>query len=408
MQPLAEILRPKKLSEVCGHEKLLATNQLLSQSIDKKSPLSCIFYGPPGCGKTTIAKIYSSCFTAPSLTVQATHLSIQEIKKQISHIKENPLLHSSFILFIDEIHRLTTTQQDFFLPYIESGLLVLIGATTQNVNYYLNPALLSRVKVFSLSTLCEESLKKIATKALNHVQLSATDEAIEMLCTWAQGDGRYLLYLIHMTSLYADTTKPITEDILYKTLDPKQSNLTSSSRVYHQLISALQKSIRGSDPDASLYWYQRLLLAGIDIHLIQRRLLVIASEDIGLADPRAIEQVNSCIEAFEKVGMPEGEMILAQAIIYLSLAPKSNSVYKANQLSQKSAQETQHKQVPPQIAFHGHKNYKYDHDCHYGFSGQNFFPGDVTRKFYYPQDRGFERELQKRLSFFKKLKEKTP
>jgi putative ATPase len=412
--PLAEQLRPKTLTDVCGQEHLLGDEGWLRRIVQGGKPLSILLWGPPGCGKTTIARLYAQAFHARFETMSAVSSGIADLKKLIKEVKDHPLLHSQLILFIDEIHRFNKAQQDAFLPYIEDGTIILIGATTENPSFALNNALLSRLRVLTLNGLDEKALSHIVSRYEEKFQpLPLTEEAKATLIQMSQGDGRHLLNLIENLQ-----SAPLGEKLgcehLAKWLQKRSALYDKGEEGHYNLISALHKSLRGSDPDAALYWLARMLKGGEDPTFIARRLIRAASEDIGLADPQALEIALNAWRAYDQLGSPEGDLALAQATIYLALAPKSNALYTAFGKAQTLAEETSHLS-PPKIILNAPtplmkqlgygKGYAYDHDTQHGFSGQNYFPDDVERpSFYHPVERGFEREMKKRLEYFAKLR----
>lgn len=411
--PLSEELRPKSLDEIVGQDHLLGPNGFITQTIKSKKPLSILLWGPPGSGKTSIARLYAAAFKLRFESISAIFTGVADIKKLIKESDETPLFGRTIVLFVDEIHRFNKAQQDAFLPFIENGKIVLIGATVENPSFYLNNALLSRLRVLRLNALDEAALKRILERfeAIKG-KLELDDAARDYLIFLSHGDGRYLLNLIE--SLHEKG--PQTIEDLQQYLQEKAPLFDKGYEYHYNLISALHKAVRGSDPDAALYWLARMLKAGEDPLFIARRMIRMASEDIGLADPQALQLAINARDAFEMLGAPEGELALAQAIVYLALAPKSNAVYTAFAEACHLAEDTNHLDPPPIILNaptplmkkmgYG-KGYIYDHDTPNAFSGQNYFPKEIKKRpsFYHPQERGFEREMKKRQEYFKKLRQ---
>ncbi len=420
MKPLAEQLRPDSLEEIYGQEHLLGDHGFLTGLIKAHRPLSIILWGPPGCGKTSIARLYAKAFGMRFETLSAVFSGIADIKRVIKETEESPLFGNGTLLFVDEIHRFNKAQQDAFLPYLERGTLILVGATVENPSFYLNNALLSRVRVLPLKALDEKALEAILERfESKNAPLPLTQEARQLLIHSAQGDGRYLLNLVENVQATFTPGAPILDEDALKGLVQKRAALYDKGDEQHyNLISALHKSIRGSDPDAALYWFSRMLEGGEEPLFIARRLIRMASEDIGLADPQALSVAIGARDAYEMLGSPEGELSLAEAVIYLSLSPKSNATYVAYSEARKQAAETSHLN-PPAIILNAPtklmrelgygKGYQYDHDTPAGFSGQNYFPDGMERKrFYEPVSRGFEREMRKRLDYFEKQRKSPP
>lgn len=408
--PLAEKLRPQNLSELVGQEHLI---DYLNQTIKSGIPHSLLLFGPPGCGKTTLARLYANSFRLPFITASAVFQSIAELKKRLMESQENPLLFRQTILFIDEIHRFNRAQQDLFLPFLENGSLILIGATTENPSFTLNNALLSRLRVLVMNSLSINDLERIL---LRYEQLSQPlkieSAARQMILEMAQGDGRHLLNLVEnleSANLQSGDIASIT-----KYLQKRPALYDRHQEGHYNLISALHKSVRGSDPDAALYWLCRMLEGGEEPLFIARRMIRMAVEDIGLADPQALPIALSGRQAYETLGSPEGELALAQVVIYLASAPKSNRLYIAFDQAKALAAQTGQLNPPPWILNaptqlmkeQGYgKGYIYDHDTQQGFSGQNYFPEQISRtSFYHPVERGFEREMKKRMEYFEKLR----
>jgi len=389
MIPLSEKLRPKIISEIVGQDKVLA---FIHASIRARRPLSFLMYGPPGCGKTTIARVYSQAFQIPLVNLSGVLNSTVELKKILKEAQETPLFSRQILLFVDEIHRFNRAQQDIFLPFLEDGSLILIGATTENPSFSLNSALLSRMRVFTLESLNRSALNEIIDRYESVKGSSSIDkETRNSLIDLCGGDGRHLMNMLENL----EVGLPIQQ----------RPPLYDRHQNWHfNLISALHKSIRGSDPDAALYWFARMIEGGEDPLYIGRRLIRMASEDIGLADPEALDRVLSSFNAFNILGSPEGVLSLAQAVLYLALAPKSNATYNGYRAAQSEANKTG-QIAPPDHILSNPKDYIYDPDTPHGFSGQNYFPNEFERiSFYQPVERGFERELKKRVEYFSKLR----
>jgi len=415
--PLYEKMRPKILSEISGQDHLVGENGFLTKICQSKKPVSLLLFGPPGCGKTTIAKYYASAFDIPFLTMTGVLQTTADLKKILREGESMPLFRRQIILFFDEIHRLNRAQQDIFLPFLEEGSLILVGATTENPSFALNNALLSRLRVLSLNSLKPDSLAHILERYEKlTAPLPITDKAREFLYSLSQGDGRHLLNLIEsVEQLPKDQVHDVPE--LSTHLQRRAALYDRDREGHYNLISALHKSVRGSDPDAALYWLARMLEGGEEPLFIARRLVRMATEDVGLADPQALSVALDAYKTYEMLGSPEGELALAQAALYLALAPKSNAVYTAYKKSRQIAADTGHLD-PPKIILNaptslmkemGYGNgYVYDHDTPNGFSGQDYFPPDLPRasrsSFYTPVERGFEREMKKRLDYFTKLR----
>ena len=415
--PLAERLRPHALEQVIGQHHLIGTNMPLTKMIESGSPYSIIFWGPPGTGKTTLAHIIAESCKMPFVGVSAIFTGVADLKKifkeaEITFKKGIPTL-----LFVDEIHRFNRSQQDSFLPYVEKGIIILIGATTANPSFELNGALLSRCQVFILHRLEANDLKTLLINAEVFLKqkLSLTPDAENLLIEMADGDARALLNLVEIIS--KENPETLIDSQALAILVSKRAPLYDKAQEGHyNLISALHKSLRGSDPDAALYWFARMIQGGEDPLYIGRRLIRFASEDVGLADPQALIHTISGVEAYERLGSPEGELAIAQVIVYLATAPKSNAIYKAFGDVLKTAANSGSLMPPKHIlnapttlmkkTGYG-KGYIYDHDTPEGFSGQNYFPEEMGRKiFYKPFERGFEREIKKRLEYWQKLREK--
>jgi putative ATPase len=408
--PLSDFLRPKSFDEVAGQEKTMCWIQ---KTIKTKKPLSVLFFGPPGSGKTTIAKLYAQSFNATIKTISAVFSSINDIKKIIFDAQNNPMFNFPTILFVDEIHRFNKAQQDCFLPFIENGTIILIGATTENPSFSLNNALLSRLRVLQLSHLTINDLNKILSNYEKKIRLlNLTQEAKDYLIKSSQGDARHLLNMIE--NLQTLNNEKIDIDDIKDLLQKKPALYDKAYENHYNLISALHKSIRGSDPDASLYWLARILEAGEDPLYISRRLIRVSFEDVGLADPNALNIAIHGDEIYRRLGSPEGDLALAEVVVYLALAPKSNRVYLAYEEAKKEAQNTSHLSPPMHILnaptklmkeLGYSKGYIYDHDLKEGISFQNYFPEGLERKkIYTPKNIGFEKEMEKRIAYFEKLR----
>ncbi len=407
--PLAEQLRPRSFDEVVGQGSLV---ELLSKIIEKGKPLSILLWGPPGCGKTTIARLYAKAFDRPFVPFTGVMNGVADIKKAIQEAKSRPLFAGQPILFVDEVHRLNKAQQDIFLPCIEDGSIILIGATTENPSFTINNALLSRLRVLTLEHLSEEALEKIITRfETSSKKVNLTPDARKALIALSQGDGRHLL-----NTLETLEEGEIDRNTLYALAQKKPATYDRHDDGHFNLISALHKAVRGSDPDAALYYFARMLEGGEDPHYLARRMMRMAVEDIALADPEALKITLTAWETYERLGSPEGELALAQALLYLALAPKSNATYVAYKKARKLAAETSHLDPPKTILNAPTKlmkkegygqDYQYDHNLPHAFSGQNYFPKGMERpSFYKPVTRGFEREMEKRLQFFANLRKK--
>ena len=410
-RPLSDLLRPASFDEVFGHEKAVFW---LKKVIEAKKPISILFFGPAGSGKTTLAKLYAKAFKANFIKMSAVFGSTLEIKKIANEAKNNPLFDIPTILFVDEIHRFNKAQQDSFLPFIEDGTITLIGATTENPSFSLNNALISRFRVIELNALDIKDLDKILMNCeKRNGSLNLTTQAKNYLLEESFGDARHLLNMIENIESLKENKKNDLDDIL-NFLQKKPTNYDKASDIHYNLISALHKSIRGSDVDAALYWLIRMLKGKEDPLYITRRLIRISLEDISLADLNALNIAMQADQTYKRVGSPEGELSIAQAVIYLALAPKSNKVYEAFEKASKLAEKTSHLSPPKHILnaptklmkdLGYSKGYKYDHDEKNSFSGQNYFPENISREqFYFPKEIGFEKEMKKRYVYFDKLR----
>jgi putative ATPase len=415
--PLADRLRPKDFSEVVGQGHILGESGSLTRLLEAGHVPSMILWGPPGCGKTTIAKLVAEKSGARFEVVSAVTSGVAELRNIFQQAEKHFQMGQSTLLLVDEIHRFNRAQQDIFLPYVERGVIILVGATTENPSFELNAALLSRCKVLVLNRLEREGLEGLLQRAEAYYKkpLPLTPEARQTLCAMADGDGRYLLGMCY--ELFAlKTDVPLDDDKLISVLQKRLPMYDKHQDSHYNLISALHKSLRGSDVDAALYWFARMLDGGEEPLYIARRLVRFAVEDIGLADPEAVHQALAAKEVYDFLGSPEGELALAQAVIYLATAPKSNATYVAYNNVRVSAKKYGSLMPPKHILNaptklmkeQGYgKDYAYDHNTKEGFSGQNYFPESMQREEYYkPVERGFEREVIKRLEYWKKLREK--
>lgn len=417
MQPLADRLRPKSLGDVIGQEQVLGHDSPLGVMLANGTLGSLIFWGPPGVGKTTIARLLAGESELHFVQISAIFSGVQDLKKVFEAAKIRAANGQGTLLFVDEIHRFNKAQQDGFLPHMEDGTILLVGATTENPSFELNAALLSRSQVLVLERLDLKDLERLTQRAEKELgqALPLTPEARAALLEMADGDGRALLNLIEQISGWKTDGK-LDPQALSKRLMRRAAQYDKSGDAHYNLISALHKSVRGSDPDASLYWFARMLTGGEDPRYLARRITRMAVEDIGLADTNAHRVCLDAWETYERLGSPEGELALAQAVIYLALAPKSNAAYVGYKAAMKAAKETGSEPPPKHILNaptslmkdQGYGDgYAYDHDAEDGFSGQDYFPETMKRGVYYtPVERGYERELKKRVDYFAKLRAK--
>ena len=416
-RPLADRLRPRSLGDVIGQEQVLGPDAPLGVMLASGSLSSLIFWGPPGVGKTTIARLLADETDLHFIQISAIFTGVPELRKVFEAAKIRRQNGKGTLLFVDEIHRFNKAQQDGFLPHMEDGTILLVGATTENPSFELNAAVLSRSQVLVLERLSLADLERLAQRAEKELgrKLPLDGPARENLLEMADGDGRGLLNLIEQVAAWKVDGK-LDTDALSTRLMKRAARYDKTGDEHYNLISALHKSVRGSDPDAALYWFARMLKGGEDPRFLARRITRMAVEDIGLADPQAQHVCLQAWETYERLGSPEGELALAQALTYIALAPKSNAVYVAYKAAMNAAAKFGSESPPKHILNaptslmkdigYG-DGYAYDHDAEDGFSGANYFPDTMKRGVYYtPVDRGFERELKKRVDYFAKLRDK--
>jgi len=414
-RPLADRLRPDRLDRVVGQDHLLGPGGPIRRMLESGALASMILWGPPGCGKTTIARLLAEGVDMEFEPLSAVFSGVADLRKVFERARKRREVGQGTLLFVDEVHRFNRAQQDGFLPYVEDGTVVLVGATTENPSFELNAALLSRCQVFVLHRLDQAALGTLLDWAETEEgrPLPLDPDARASLLAMADGDGRFLLNLCEeLFRLPPDTV--LDTAALTEAVQRRAPVYDKGQESHYNLISALHKSLRGSDTDAALYWLARMLAGGEDPRYIARRLLRFAYEDIGLADPQAALQAVAGWETYERIGSPEGELALAQVVIYLGSAPKSNATYKAFGAASRAARETGSLSPPKHILNaptalmrdlgYG-AGYEYDHDSEEAFSGQDYFPDDMPRETYYsPSERGFEREIRKRLDYWGKLR----
>ena len=418
-RPLADRMRPRKIDEFVGQAHLLNQNSPLRKAIDTGHPHSMVLWGPPGTGKTTIAKLISIHCQVPFLSLSAVLSGVKEIRSAIEQAKQNQAGHSATtVLFVDEVHRFNKSQQDAFLPHIENGTICFIGATTENPSFELNNALLSRVRTYILKRLEDDAIIKCVNDAIKDVErglgefnIVAKPAVIEMLASASDGDARRALTMLEVACDLASNEsdqRVIDESVIEQITQSSLRRFDNKGEYFYDLISALHKSVRGTDPDASLYWYCRMLDGGCDPLYIARRVVRIASEDIGNADPRGLQIALNAWDTFTRLGSPEGELAIAQAIVYLACAPKSNAVYSAYNSAMKDAKQKGTLEVPLHLRnaptqlmkeLDYGKDYRYAHNEENAYAaGENYFPDELCgAKYYDPKDRGLEIKIKEML-----------
>ena len=415
-RPLADRLRPASLAEVVGQDHLLAATAPIGRMVAAHRLASMVLWGPPGCGKTTIARLLADQTAMAFEPLSAVFSGVADLRKVFEAARRRREAGQGTLLFIDEIHRFNRAQQDSFLPYVEDGTVVLIGATTENPSFELNGALLSRAQVFVLKRLDTAALETLIDRAETVVgrTLPLTEDGRQALIAMADGDGRYLLNMVEEVAALSETTPPLDPAGLAAAVQRRAPLYDKAQEGHYNLISALHKALRASDTDAALYWLARMLAGGEDPLYVARRLVRFASEDIGMADPNALVQALAGWDAYERLGSPEGELAIAQAVVYLGTAPKSVALYRAAGRANDAARRTG-SLMPPMHAVNAPtklmkaqgyaKGYQYDPDSEEGFSGLSYFPDSMAREeFYQPVERGFEREIRKRLEYWDRLR----
>lgn len=420
--PLAEALRPASLDEVIGQSHLIGSGRPLRLAFESGKPHSMILWGPPGVGKTTLARLTAKAFGYEFIALSAVFSGVKDIRAAMERAERHLALGRKTILFVDEIHRFNKSQQDGLLPFVESGLVTFVGATTENPSFEVNSALLSRAQVYTLQSLSEDELRQLVRRAQEKVltHLALSDAAVDTLVGYADGDARRMLNLLEQTdtAARAATVQEVTPDFLQSALTLNARRFDKGGDNFYDQISALHKSVRGSHPDAALYWLTRMLDGGADARYLSRRIVRMAWEDIGLADPRAMQVANDAATTFERLGSPEGDLALAQAVIYLAIAPKSNAGYNAYNQARAFVRQDKSREVPIHLRNaptklmkslgHG-KAYRYAHDEPEAYAaGETYLPeGMAEPRWYQPVPRGLESKIADKLAHLRQLDEQA-